>query len=385
VLQCPRLFKLLSFSTRKQEGKRHVFTIRNAKRELGEEIHSHYSRRRRLLVKKISHKKSNHFRPSPLIKLCNSRIISITTVFVNKELFDGKHVKLNATLFVTWFQCLVTTTICVVTTFLSHKFPRVVPLNIPEAHPFRIDTIKSVLPLSILFTTMIATNNLCLRYVSVAFYYVGRSLTTIFNVLLSYTFLRERQSAQSILCCLIIIAGFFLGVDQESLTDTFSFIGTIFGVVGSLAISMYSIYTKKTLPLVNGEVWLLSYYNNFYSVFLFLPIIAASGELSTVMKYEQIGEMWFWMTMIVGGVCGFLIGYVTTLQIKVTSPLTHNISGTAKACFQTVLATSWFNEVKSFLWWMSNIVVLLGSFAYARVKQLEMAQRHRETAGNQKI
>ena len=43
----------------------------------------------------------------------------------------------------------------------------------------------------------------------------------------------------------------------------------------------------------------------------------------------------------------FAIGYVTGLQIKVTSPLTHNISGTAKAAAQTVLATHWFNEVLS--------------------------------------
>ena len=36
---------------------------------------------------------------------------------------------------------------------------------------------------------------------------------------------------------------------------------------------------------------------------------------------------------------------MTGLQIKVTSPLTHNISGTAKAAAQTVLATQWFQEV----------------------------------------
>ena len=42
---------------------------------------------------------------------------------------------------------------------------------------------------------------------------------------------------------------------------------------------------------------------------------------------------------------------MTGLQIKVTSPLTHNISGTAKAAAQTVLATHWFMEVGLALWW----------------------------------
>ena len=55
-----------------------------------------------------------------------------------------------------------------------------------------------------------------------------------------------------------------------------------------------------------------------------------------------------------------------------TSPLTHNISGTAKAAAQTVLATHVNAEIKSFWWWVSNAVVLIGSALYARVRQLEM-------------
>ena len=41
--------------------------------------------------------------------------------------------------------------------------------------------------------------------------------------------------------------------------------------------------------------------------------------------------------MSLAGVAGFLINTATYLQIKYTSPLTHAISGTAKACVQTVL------------------------------------------------
>ena len=45
-----------------------------------------------------------------------------------------------------------------------------------------------VLPLSIVFVAMISFNNLCLKYVGVAFYYIGRSLTTVFNVVSHKTF-----------------------------------------------------------------------------------------------------------------------------------------------------------------------------------------------------
>lgn len=221
---------------------------------------------------------------------------------------------------------------------------------------------------------MIVTNNLCLKYVGVAFYYVGRSLTTVFNVILSYTLLGQRTSINCIICCLLIVFGFLLGVDQESLSDSFSLKGTVFGVLGSLSLSLFSIFTKKVLPVVNQEIWLLSYYNNVYSCFLFIPLMVFTGELSEVENYVNLWESWFWFAMTVGGICGFAIGFITALQIKVTSPLTHNISGTAKACAQTVIATFWFDELKTTLWWISNIVVLVGSALYTRIKQIEMSR-----------
>ena len=52
--------------------------------------------------------------------------------------------------------------------------------------------------------------------------------------------------------------------------------------------------------------------------------------------------------------------------------MTSSPAGTAKAAAQTVLATQWYGETKSPLWWASNLVVLGGSMAYTRVKQLEM-------------
>ncbi|KAI8117552.1 putative GDP-fucose transporter [Lucilia cuprina] len=300
--------------------------------------------------------------------------ISILTVFVNKHLLSSDSVKLEAPLFVTWFQCVVSAIICFVMSRLAKQYPNVI--NFPEGNPLDIDTFRKILPLSILFTLMVGTNNLCLKYVGVAFYYVGRSLTTVFNVVLTYALLKQKTSFASIICCAGIVAGFMLGVDQESLTESFSWRGTVFGVLGSLALAMYSIHTKKALQHVNQEVWLLSYYNNLYSSFLFLPLIILNGELEAIITYEKIFEFWFVLTMLIGGLCGFAIGFVTALQIKVTSPLTHNISGTAKACAQTVIACQWYNETKSLLWWTSNIVVLVASAAYTRVKQLEMQRQH---------
>ena len=100
------------------------------------------------------------------------------------------------------------------------------------------------------------------------------------------------------------------------------------------------------LNVVDGNIWLLTFYNNINAVLLFIPLMVVFGEVPTVTGFSHLGSLDFWFMMTIGGVFGFGIGYVTGLQIKATSPLTHNISGTAKAAAQTVLATHWFHEVR---------------------------------------
>jgi len=294
--------------------------------------------------------------------------ISITLVFVNKSLLSGS-AKLDAPLFVTWYQCIVTVFACYVIRQLARYFPGRV--SFPELQ-LDVNIMKQVLPLSAVFVGMITFNNLCLKDVGVSFYYIGRSLTTVFNVLLTYFILGQKTSLSAIMCCGIIVAGFYLGVDQEDQAGSFSLSGTIYGVLASLFVSLFSIYTKKVMPAVDGNIWSLTFYNNVNACALFLPLMIVFGEIPTVVGFEHLTSGNFWFLMTVGGIFGFAIGYVTGLQIKVTSPLTHNISGTAKAAAQTVLATYWFNETKSLLWWVSNMVVLGGSMAYTRVRQIEM-------------
>nr|CAG4646347.1 EOG090X081X [Macrothrix elegans] len=307
-------------------------------------------------------------------------VVSISLVFINKALLSGQtNGTLDAPLFVTWFQCVVTVLICYILAFTGKCFPSLG--KFPEL-TLDAQVMLKVLPLSLVFVAMISFNNLCLKYVGVAFYYIGRSLTTVFNVLMTWILLGEKTSLSAIACCAVIVCGFWLGVDQEGVAGSLSVMGTVFGVLASLFVSLNSIYTKKVLPFVNQSVWLLGYYNNLNACLLFLPLMVFNGELTAILNYNNFNDVVFWSMMVAGGVFGFAIGYVTGLQIQVTSPLTHNISGTAKACAQTVLATYWYSEVKPFLWWVSNWVVLLGSAAYTRVRQVEMEKIHRAKVTN---
>lgn len=93
--------------------------------------------------------------------------------------------------------------------------------------------------------------------------------------------------------------------------------GTLFGILGSLSLSLFSIFTKRVLPKVNGEVWALSYANNVYATILFIPMMIVNGEITQLINYKDIFDSYFWTIMVIGGIFGFAIGFFTSLQIKV--------------------------------------------------------------------
>ncbi|XP_022105354.1 GDP-fucose transporter 1-like isoform X1 [Acanthaster planci] len=301
--------------------------------------------------------------------------ISISLVFINKYLLSSQDLKLDAPLFVTFYQCCVTIMLCTMLGIMGSLAPSVISF---PALKFDYKISREVLPLSVVFVGMITMNNLCLKHVGVAFYNIGRSLTTVFNVILSYAFLKQTTSLRAILCCCIIIMGFLLGVNQEDSSGVLSYIGVIYGILASLCVSLNAIFTKKTLPCVENNIWRLMFYNNINAVLLFLPLVYLSGEVGKVWDFPHLSSPHFWAILSVSGLFGFMIGYITGLQIKVTSPLTHNISGTAKACAQTILAVAYFQEVKTALWWLSNAMVLGGSALYSHVRRQEMTKEHAE-------
>ena len=64
-----------------------------------------------------------------------------------------------------------------------------------------------------------------------------------------------------------------------------------------------------------------------------------------VENWDKLFSLFFWVAMVLSGIMGFSIGLVTVMQVKATSPLTHNISGTAKASVQSLMAFYiWGNE-----------------------------------------
>ena len=227
----------------------------------------------------------------------------------------------------------------------------------------------SVAPLSLMFLGMISFNNLCLKYVTVPFYNVARSLTIVTNVIFTYFLLGERTSFRVCLTLLVVIVGFYVGIEGEL---DFSLTGTLFGVASSCFVSLNAIYTKKTMPLVDGDKWKLAWYNNVNAAVGFLPLILLAGEQRELQqKTHVLLSPYYWLVMSVAGVLGFAIGIVTVMQINYTSPLTHNISGTVKACVQTILAILIFRSNWTPKGLAGIFLTIFGSLLYTVVKMRE--------------
>ena len=100
-----------------------------------------------------------------------------------------------------------------------------------------------------------------------------------------------------------------------------SLLGVVFGVVASASVALNAIFTKKVLPLLDNNVWRLTLYNNINACILFIPLMVIFGEVSEVIGFPKLNDVSFWNMMIVSGIFGFAIGYVTGLQIQVRQSL----------------------------------------------------------------
>lgn len=301
--------------------------------------------------------------------------VSISLVFMNKYLLKSDSLKLDAPIFVTFFQCVVTVVLCMVCSSISKRYPD--RLTFPST-TFDPKLSREVLPLSVVFVAMITFNNLCLQSVGVAFYTIARSLVTIFSLVFTYFILGKKTSMIALSTCVIIISGFFLGINQEGEVGSLSVLGTIYGVIASAMVALNAIYIKKMLPVMDDDIWKLTFYNNVNACVIFLPLVIIFGDLKSLYSFENLFAPSFWLFMFLSGVFGFVMGFVVGLEVKVTTPVTHNISGVAKACLQTVIAVIYYNQIKTALWWVSNILVLVGTGAYSGVKSWEMKVAHEQ-------
>ena len=122
-------------------------------------------------------------------------------------------------------------------------------------------------------------------------------------------------------------------------------------------------------------------------------MVLCSGDPATIFNYKRLTHIYFWFILGVVGFLGFLTSLSSTWEIQVifkiylnnrswkyfyfqlTSPLTHGISGSAKTSLQTSFTVLKKGELKSPLWWASNLTVAVGTIAFALIKRNRMKRK----------
>jgi GDP-fucose transporter C1 len=289
--------------------------------------------------------------------------VSIGLVFLNRLVLTDPKEKAGA-LFVSWYQFVVAYALIVIITFC---FPNVPLLNLFPPLKYQWNIVLKVIPVSVAYLLMIGLNNKCLEYVTVSGYQIVRSLTIAFNIVLTYFILGDKTSLRACLACLGVIVGFFLGVEGEV---NLSIRGAVYGVGSSLFVALYSIVVKRVIDLLDKNEYLLIEYNTPLAIIALAPFVWWSGEFEVIGS----GRSWrFWGMQTLAGVVGFIINIAIFLNIKYTTPLTHNLSGTVKACLQTLLAFAIFQgETMGPMKFVGTIFVIGFSGYYAYVRKSEM-------------
>jgi len=332
-------------------------------------MRSDESRQPSSVAEDVEQKKKAEFLSGEALVVCVVAfyfVTSIALVLLNKVMFSEGSVGVrDAPLFLTWTQIVVAVLACLIIHVIKPNFAS---LDFFPFFEFDFKIALQVMPLTFMFLGMIIFNNLCLKYVEVSFYQVARSLSIVCNIIFSYTMLGQTTSRNAILSCVVVILGFWLGCSGEV---NISFFGVFFGVISSVFVALYSIYIKKVLPAVGGNTWKLLIYNNMNSMIAMPILIILAGEVDEIGDSGQLFRRDFWVMTLIVGVFGFLINISTFLQVKYTSPLTHNVSGTAKACVQTLIGLwIWQNPVTS-MGMFGTFLSIIGCFVFGAVRYYE--------------
>jgi len=275
----------------------------------------------------------------------------------------GDVINLDAPLFMSWTQFVITV-ICCWLLGISGKYIR--RFSFFPTFEYKLSVARKVMPLTFVFLGMIIFNNLCLKYVEVSFYQVARALTMVFNMLFTYLLLGKKTKRNSIICCLTIIMGYLMGCDGEI---HFSLHGILFGLLSSAFVALNAIYVTKILPVVDDNSEKLMIYNNLNAAIL-LPICIffTNERIEILNSMEVFHDSLFWTITLVAVIMGYLINFATYLQIKYTSPLSHNVSGTAKAAAQTIVALIIFRNPVTTQGMFGCAIVIIASFVYSQIK-----------------
>ncbi|KAK7056679.1 hypothetical protein VNI00_002396 [Paramarasmius palmivorus] len=286
-------------------------------------------------------------------------------VFVNKMVLIAAP---NLTVLFMFFQSATTVVLLIATSYIT-SWVQIPDLNIPTA--------RKLAPLIFIDSAGFVFNALCLRDVEAAFYQIARGMVLPLTILVVAINSGTRPSTAVVGCASVVTLGFFLGVSFPQDLPAKAVptpMALFYGFLSSLSIALHAVLVKSSLPYVNGNSTMLSFWSNLGSAVLLGVLATFKGEVFEF--YAMTGRSdWDWTTFawgnLVTGVFGFLISIAGILSVKVTSPVTHMFSSAARSVLQVALGVKIFGDVFTTQRGASVLTILTGTLLYTYVKSRE--------------